>query len=70
MLKRQIPVMMENIKGLHTAGAIIGCGMDSGGAAFSVFGRLYEEIDNLLEVRLSPFGALQSATAVNARILR
>jgi imidazolonepropionase-like amidohydrolase len=70
MHERQIPVMMENIRRLHAAGAIIGCGTDSGGGAFTVFGRLYEEIENLLEVGLSPFESLQSATAVNARILR
>ena len=69
MLIRQFPVMMENVKRLHTAGAVIGCGTDAGGAPFTVFGRFYEEIDNLLEVGLSPFEALQSATIVNARIL-
>jgi len=70
MFIRQFPVMMENVRRLHTAGAVIGCGTDSGGAPFTVFGRFYEEIDNLLEAGLSPFEALQSATAVNARILR
>jgi imidazolonepropionase-like amidohydrolase len=69
MLIRQFPVMMENVRRLHTARAVIGCGTDSGGAPFTVFGRFYEEIDNLLEVGLSPFEALQSATVVNARIL-
>jgi len=69
MFIRQFPVMMENVRRLHTAGAVIGCGTDSGGAPFTVFGRFYEEIDSLLEVGLSPFEALQSATAVNARIL-
>jgi len=68
--ERQIPVMMGNVRRLYTTGAIIGCGTDSGGAAFTVFGRLYEEIENLLEVGLSPSEALQSATAENARILR
>ena len=68
--KRQIPVMMENVRRLHAAGAIIGCGTDSGGAAFTVFGRFHEEIDNLLEVGLSSFEALRSATAVNACVLR
>lgn len=70
MHERQIPVMMENVRRLHAAGAIIGCGTDAGGAPFKVFGRLHEEIDNLLEVGLSPFEALRSATAANARILR
>lgn len=69
MFIRKFPVMMENVKRLHTAGAVIGCGTDAGGAPFTVFGRFYEEIDSLLEVGLSPFEALQSATAVNARIL-
>jgi len=70
MFIRQFPVMMENVRRLHTAGAVIGCGTDAGGAPFTVFGRFYEEIDSLLEVGLSTFKALQSATAVNARILR
>jgi len=69
MFIRQFPVLMENVRRLHTAGAVIGCGTDAGGAPFTVFGRFYEEIDSLLEVGLSPFEALQSATAVNARIL-
>jgi imidazolonepropionase-like amidohydrolase len=69
MHERQVPVMMENVRRLHAAGAIIGCGTDSG-FLFSVFGRFHEEIENLLDVGLSPLEALRSATAVNARILR
>jgi imidazolonepropionase-like amidohydrolase len=66
----QIPVMMENVGRLHAAGATVGFGTDSGGNEFSVFGRFFEEIDNLVEVGMSAFEALRSATAVNARILR
>jgi len=69
MLERQIPVLMENVSRLHAAGAIIGCGTDSGGGPFAVFGRICDEIDYLLEAGLSPFEALRSATMVNARIL-
>lgn len=70
LLERQLPVMMENVKRLYKKGATIGCGTDSGGSLFSVFGRYYEEIENLMEVGLSAFEALKSATIGNARILR
>lgn len=69
-LPRQFSVMMENVGRLHRAGAAIGCGTDSGGGAFAFFGRIYTEIDNLVKVGMTPFEALRSATAVNARILR
>lgn len=69
MLKRRFPVLMENVSRLHTAGATIGCGTDSGGGPFAVFGRIADEIDYLLEAGLTPFEALRSATMVNARIL-
>jgi imidazolonepropionase-like amidohydrolase len=69
-LTRQFQVMMENVRRLHQAGAIIGCGTDSGGGMFAVFGRTCAEIDNLVEAGMTPFEALRSATAVNARILR
>jgi imidazolonepropionase-like amidohydrolase len=68
--QRRVPVMMENMRRLHAAGAVIGCGTDAGGGPFTVFGRFYEELDNLVEGGLSPLEALRSATAVNARILR
>jgi imidazolonepropionase-like amidohydrolase len=66
----RIPVMMDNIRRLHAAGAVIGCGTDAGGGAFTMFGHFYEELDNLVEGGLSPLEALRSATVVNARILR
>lgn len=66
----EFPVIMENLTRLHEAGATIGCGTDAGGGPFVVFGRLFEEIGNLVDVGLTPFEALQSATTVNARILR
>jgi imidazolonepropionase-like amidohydrolase len=69
-LTRHFQVMMENVGRLHRAGATIGCGTDSGGAPFAVFGRTRAEIDNLVKVGMTPFEALCSATAVNARILR
>jgi len=69
MLERQIPVAIRNISRLHAAGAVIGCGTDSGGDPFAVFGRICDEIDYLLEAGLSAFEVLRSATAVNARIL-
>jgi imidazolonepropionase-like amidohydrolase len=69
-LPRRFSVMMENVGRLHRAGATIGCGTDSGGAAFAFFGRIHAEIDNLVKVGLTPFEALRCATAVNARILR
>ncbi len=65
----RFPVMVENVARLHQAGAIIGCGTDFGGASFAVFGRIYAEIENLIKAGLTPFEALRSATAVNARIL-
>ncbi len=70
LLLRQFPVVMENVLKLHRAGATIGCGTDSGGLPFAVFGRIFEEIDNLVKAGFTPFEALRSATAVNARILR
>jgi imidazolonepropionase-like amidohydrolase len=69
MLERGLPVAMENMRRLHAAGAVIGCGTDSGGDPFAVFGRICDEIDYLLEAGLSTFEALCSATVVNARIL-
>lgn len=69
MLERGLPVAMENMRRLHAAGAVIGCGTDSGGDPFAVFGRICDEIDYLLDAGLSAFEALRSATAVNARIL-
>ena len=68
--ERQKTVMLDNIKKLKSSGAVIGCGTDSGGSAFTVFGRFHEEIDSLLEAGFSMFEALQSATVINARILR
>jgi imidazolonepropionase-like amidohydrolase len=68
-LPRRFSVMMENVGRLHRTGATIGCGTDSGGAPFAVFGRIHAEIDNLMEAGMTPFEALRSATAVNARIL-
>jgi imidazolonepropionase-like amidohydrolase len=69
-LPRRFSAMMENVGRLHRAGATIGCGTDSGGAPFAVFGRIHAEIDNLVKIGMTPFEALRSATAVNARILR
>jgi imidazolonepropionase-like amidohydrolase len=69
MLERGLPAAMENMRRLHASGAVIGCGTDSGGDPFAVFGRICDEIDYLLEAGLSAFEALRSATAVNARIL-
>ena len=68
-LPRRFSTMTENVGRLHRAGATIGCGTDSGGAPFAVFGRIHAEIDNLVRVGMTPFEALRSATAVNARIL-
>jgi imidazolonepropionase-like amidohydrolase len=68
-LPRRFSAMMENVGRLHRTGATIGCGTDSGGAPFAVFGRIHAEIDNLMKVGMTPFEALRSATAVNARIL-
>lgn len=67
--ERALPVIMENVRRLRDAGATVGCGTDSGGGPFTVFGRFYDEIDNLIQTGLSPFEALRSATVVNARIL-
>jgi imidazolonepropionase-like amidohydrolase len=67
--KRQKNVMLDNLKRLKSTGAIIGCGTDSGGAAFTVFGRFHEEIECLMDAGFSILEALQSATAVNSRIL-
>jgi imidazolonepropionase-like amidohydrolase len=69
-LTRQFPVMLENIARLYQAGATIGCGTDSGGWQLAMFGRIYEEIDLLVKIGLTPFEALRSATAINAHILR
>jgi imidazolonepropionase-like amidohydrolase len=69
-LPRRFDVMKQNVSLLHRAGAIIGCGTDSGGAAFAVFGQIHAEIDNLVTIGMTPFEALRSASAVNARILR
>jgi imidazolonepropionase-like amidohydrolase len=67
--ERQIPVMVENLRRLYGAGAIIGSGTDAGGSAFTVFGRYYEEIEHALAMGMSPYEALRAATIVNARIL-
>jgi imidazolonepropionase-like amidohydrolase len=69
-MTRWFAVIMENVRRLHRAGAIVGCGTDFGGSQFAVFGHIYAEIDYLIEAGLTPFEALRSATAVNARILR
>ena len=67
---RQFPLMIKNIHKLHKAGAIVGCGTDSGGDSFAVFGRIYAEINHLIKAGMTSFEALKSATSVNARILR
>lgn len=69
-LPQRFSVMSENVARLYRAGARIGCGTDSGGAPFAMFGRIYAEIANLVKAGMTPFEALRSATAVNARILR
>jgi imidazolonepropionase-like amidohydrolase len=70
MIERQFPVLIENVRRIHASGGTIGCGTDSGGGPFAVFGRIGDEIDYLVEAGLSSFQALRSATAENARILR
>jgi imidazolonepropionase-like amidohydrolase len=70
MVARVLPVIRENARKLVSAGATIGFGTDSGGSPFAAFGRLGEEMDNLVKAGLTPFQVLRSATVVNARILR
>jgi imidazolonepropionase-like amidohydrolase len=70
LVERILPVIRKNARKLVRAGATIGFGTDSGGSPFAAFGRIHEEMDNLVEAGFTPFEALISATAVNARILR
>lgn len=69
-VKRQLPVGRENLRKICSAGATIGIGTDSGGMPYGVFGRFFEECDRMLQMGVSPYDVLHSATAVNARILR
>jgi imidazolonepropionase-like amidohydrolase len=69
MHNRQKETMHKNVKKLRSGGAVIGCGTDSGGAAFTVFGRFHEEIECLMDAGFSVLEALQCATSINARIL-
>jgi imidazolonepropionase-like amidohydrolase len=70
LIRRALPVIRENAARLVRAGPTIGFGTDSGGSQFAVFGRFYEEADNLVQAGLTALDVLRSATGVNARILR
>jgi imidazolonepropionase-like amidohydrolase len=70
LILRALPVIRENAAKLVGARPTIGFGTDSGGSQFAVFGRIHEELDNLLQAGFSPLEVLRSATVVNARILR
>jgi imidazolonepropionase-like amidohydrolase len=69
-LKREsYPNVLENVRRIWKAGGVVGYGTDSGGGASYFFGHFHRELENLVEVGLSPFEALCCATAVNAGIL-
>ena len=59
----------ENVRKIWNAGGTIGCGTDSGGSNFAFFGFFHRELENMVEVGMSPLEALLCATAVNAGIL-
>jgi imidazolonepropionase-like amidohydrolase len=63
------PVAVENVRKIWQSGGAIGCGTDSGGAPFGFFGFFHRELQNLVDVGMSPFEALRRATVVNAGIL-
>ena len=69
MPRELLPNAYENARRIWKAGGILGCGTDSGGADFGFFGYFHRELENLVEVGLTPFEALRCATAVNAGIL-
>lgn len=68
--REMLPNAFENVRKIWKAGGIVGCGTDSGGADFGFFGFFHRELENLVEVGMSPFEALRCATAVNAKVLR
>ena len=69
MPRELLPNAYENARRIWKAGGILGCGTDSGGSDFAFFGYFHRELENLVEVGLSPWEALRCATAVNAEIL-
>ena len=64
-----LPTAFDNVRKIWTAGGKLGCGTDSGGADFAFFGFFHRELENLVEVGLSPYEALRCATVTNAEIL-
>ncbi len=69
MPRELLPNAYENVRRIWKAGGILGCGTDSGGADFAFFGYFHRELENLVEVGLSPREALRCATVVNAKVL-
>lgn len=65
---RDSGLLFRNLRKLHEAGVVLGCGSDGGGELV-FFGEIHKEMRQFVRAGLSNFEALQAATLNNARIL-
>jgi len=68
-MKKQFPVVTENLKRLYKMGAIIGAGSDIGGTMSGFFGRFTDELKHYAQAGIQNFDILQMATSTNAKII-